>query len=254
MRWRSREGEKATALGDEEGIILGDPVGGHFALFDLAQRGDTIRGSSQSSELPASQGQGIFAASNSSIALGKRFLRETHPIWWFGTGGNPGPFIYRLVGRYLAVSDYTDYRRKLATHAWTRVPVPLASGTFAGVFSLAFRDEEHGIAVGGDYKKPNESTGTAAWTADGGKTWTRAEKPPHGYRSAVAWDADGKAWIAVGTNGSDVSYDDGKRWSPLDKGNWNALSLPWVVGPDGRIAKLGTLRPTESKRKVTAKK
>ncbi|MBV8630138.1 MAG: glycosyl hydrolase, partial [Silvibacterium sp.] len=82
-----------------------------------------------------------------------------------------------------------------------------------------------------------------AWTADGGKTWIAATKPPHGYRSAVAWDADARAWIAVGTNGSDVSYDDGKTWSPLDNGNWNALSLPWVVGPDGRIAKLGALPP-----------
>ena len=52
---------------------------------------------------------------------------------------------------------------------------------------------------------------------------------------------DGKAWIAVGTNGSDVSYDDGKTWSPLDDGKWNALNLPWVVGPEGRIAKLAAL-------------
>ena len=73
---------------------------------------------------------------------------------------------------------------------------------------------------------------------DGGKTWAAAAKPPHGFRSAVAWDADARAWIAAGTNGSDISYDDGKTWVPLDNGNWNALSLPWVVGPDGRIAKL----------------
>ncbi len=121
--------------------------------------------------------------------------------------------------------------------------VPLASGNdSSGVFSLAFRDQHHGIAVGGDYKKPNESNGTAAYTTDGGKTWTAATKPPHGYRSAVAWDAADKAWIAVGTNGSDVSYDDGKTWQPLDNGNWNALSLPWVVGPEGRIAKLVSLK------------
>jgi hypothetical protein len=42
----------------------------------------------------------------------------------------------------------------------------------------------------------------------------------------------------VGTNGSDLSRDDGKSWQPLDDGNWNALSLPYVVGPDGRIARL----------------
>ena len=33
----------------------------------------------------------------------------------------------------------------------------------------------------------------------------------------------------------------GKTWQSLDDGNWNALSLPWIVGPKGRIAKLGAL-------------
>lgn len=122
---------------------------------------------------------------------------------------------------------------------WQSAEAPIAhANASSGIFSLAFRDEKSGIAVGGDYTKPNDSAGTAAWTADGGEHWTAAENPPHGYRSAVAWDADAKAWIAAGTNGSDISYDDGKTWTPLDNGNWNALSLPWVVGPDGRIAKL----------------
>jgi photosystem II stability/assembly factor-like uncharacterized protein len=230
--------EKATALGDEEGVILGDPIQGHFTRFDLAQRGGGVEPSHDLNETPASKEQGAFAASNSSVALGPRFLQAPHPILWFGTGGTPGPFVYRLSGTYKAISDYSDLRRKLAAHTWTRSPVPLASGKAAGVFSLAFRDEEHGMAVGGDYQKPNESAGTAAWSDDGGQHWTAAARPPHGYRSSVAWDADAKAWIAVGTNGSDISYDDGKTWDLLDNGNWNALSLPWVVGPKGRIAKL----------------
>jgi hypothetical protein len=54
----------------------------------------------------------------------------------------------------------------------------------------------------------------------------------------VQWSEAFKAWITVGTNGSDISRDDGKTWQPLDNGNWNALSLPFVVGPNGRIAKM----------------
>ena len=119
------------------------------------------------------------------------------------------------------------------------MPVPLAGGNdSSGVFSLAFRDLKNGIAVGGDYKKPAEPSGTAAWTSDGGLHWTVATKPPHGYRSSVAWSAEIKAWVAAGTNGSDISRDSGKTWNPLDDGNWNALSLPFAVGPDGRIGKL----------------
>jgi len=226
----------SPVLGDEEGVLLGDPVCGFFQRFDLRRRGEEIARSKYLNETPAPAGAGVFAASNSSIvADGKRFQQSVHPILWFGTGGKPGPFVYRLDGIYAEVSAYYP---QLSTHKWSRVRVPLASGDTSGVFSLAFRDTKYGIAVGGDYQKPDASSGTAAWTADGGKTWTAAEKRPHGYRSAVAWDADAKAWIAAGTNGSDISYDDGKTWAPLDNGNWNALSLPWVVGPQGRIAKL----------------
>ncbi len=65
-----------------------------------------------------------------------------------------------------------------------------------------------------------------------------AAVPPHGFRSAVAFDMKLGVWIAVGTNGSDFSRDDGKTWQPLEDGNWNALSLPYVVGNQGRIAVL----------------
>ena len=93
-------------------------------------------------------------------------------------------------------------------------------------------------AVGGDYTKPDERTGTAAWSDDSGRHWTASATPPHGFRSAVQWSEALKAWITVGTNGSDLSRDDGKTWQPLDDGNWNALSLPFVVGPNGRIARI----------------
>jgi photosystem II stability/assembly factor-like uncharacterized protein len=232
------------------GYLLGDPVNGQFVVLATFDGGGAWRPLYEGLELDSAYpGEGAFAASNSSLTLplswsssypGRRRgdtlgrPRGT-PALFFGTGGAKGSRIQVLLARGLA-SGLDGLR-------WESVKLPLASGTdSSGVFSLAFRDQNVGIAVGGDYKKPNESNGTAAYTSDEGKTWTAAAKPPHGYRSAVAWDAPDKAWIAVGTNGSDVSYDDGKTWQPLDNGNWNALSLPWVVGPEGRIAKLVSLK------------
>ena len=70
---------------------------------------------------------------------------------------------------------------------------------------------------------------------------------PHGFRSSVAYDSTTKTWITVGPNGTDISTDDGRNWralkptpaEPADADrNWNALSLPFVVGPHGRIGKL----------------
>jgi hypothetical protein len=110
------------------------------------------------------------------------------------------------------------------------------------VFSIAVApDLSAAVAVGGDYLKPGNTSGTAATVMVPrviAPYAFAAARPPHGYRSAVAWDADAKAWLSVGTNGSDISYDDGKTWVPLDNGNWNALSLPRAVGPDERIGKL----------------
>jgi hypothetical protein len=185
--------------------------------------------------------KGAFAASNSSLLAGVQ-----QPIL-FGTGG---AFLY--AQSYVGDLNFSAASGKpfKMTEQWKRTPIPLANESeSAGVFSVGYHTGEvagygYMVAVGGDYMKPNESARTAAWTNFDSKTWTAATKPPHGYRSAVAWDADAKAWIAAGTNGSDVSYDDGKTWQPLDNGNWNALSLPWVVGPNGRIAKLSALPKT----------
>lgn len=183
--------------------------------------------------------EGIFAASNSSVAISDGHI-------WIGTSGprvigrELGPFQVALCAGAI---DPFSKSCGIPWEGWQSAKVPLASGNEAsGVFSLAFRDLQHGMAVGGDYQRPNDAGGAAAWTDDGGEHWTAAAKPPHGYRSAVAWDAADKAWIAAGTNGSDVSRDGGRTWHPLDNGNWNALSLPWIVGPQGRIAKLVSLK------------
>jgi len=125
------------------------------------------------------------------------------------------------------------------------------SAPSAGIFSIHFRSEQNGVVVGGNYSKPEDPSATAAYSADSGVTWLPAQTPPHGYRSSVAYDPATKTWITVGPNGTDISTDDGRTWravhpnpalhQPPDADrNWNALSLPFVVGPHGRIAKLNT--------------
>jgi photosystem II stability/assembly factor-like uncharacterized protein len=111
-----------------------------------------------------------------------------------------------------------------------------------GIFSLAFLNPLFGIAVGGDYTKPDDAAHNIAITTDGGKKWTAPENGPLGYRSAIAYLPDLKMWIATGTSGSDVSTDKGKTWKSFDKGNYNAMSFilsyaGWAVGPKGAIAR-----------------
>ena len=223
-----QHGDFGFAIGDEHtGVVIGDPVKDRFQTFVMIlghgwfiDYGGCV----------AQEGQAPFAASNTSVFIfgSRRYI--------LGVGGKAGASV--LVSPLLVSGIPND--------PCGRVSVPMAGGTeSAGIFSLWFMDRKKGIAVGGDYTKPNDSTGTAAWSSDGGEHWAAATKPPHGYRSAVQWSGSLKAWITVGTNGSDISRDDGKTWQPLDDGNWNALSLPFVVGPNGRIARLnpGAIAP-----------
>jgi len=203
----------------DHGIVLGDPVDGQFVVLATADGGITWQ---RRHTPPAAPNEGAFAASNTSLAVvgGSEV--------WFGTGGAAGARVFhsRDAGR-----------------TWSVNPTPIRNdGASAGIFSIAFSDERHGIAVGGDYAKPAENTGNIAITADGGETWTAPRGArPAGFRSVVAYLADRQAWIAAGTSGSDISTDGGHTWRNFDAGNFNAVSFVssaagWAVGPRGRIA------------------
>jgi photosystem II stability/assembly factor-like uncharacterized protein len=216
-----QHGDFGYAIGDNHtGVIIGDPINGRFdTRVMFLGYGWFI----DEAGCSASAGQGAFAASNSSVFVfgSRRYI--------LGAGGKGGASVY--ISPLLLTGIGSD--------SCVRTPVPLSGeNDSSGVFSVSFRDLKHGIIVGGDYTKPNKSTGTAAWTDSDWKQWTASTTPPHGFRSAVQWSEALKLWITVGTNGSDISRDDGKTWQPLDNGNWNALSLPFVVGPNGRIARL----------------
>jgi photosystem II stability/assembly factor-like uncharacterized protein len=199
---------------DEHGILLGDPVNGKFVIFTTDNGGESWR---RQKGPGAESGEGAYAASNTCLIV--RGTREA----WFGTG----------AGRVFHSTDGGE--------TWSGAKTRMAKGASAGIFSLAFADGRHGIAVGGDYNKPADTAGNIAMTGDGGKSWTEPAAGPAGYRSAVAYIAGLKMWIAVGTSGSDASTDDGQTWKKFDAGNYNAVSFAgdagWAVGPKGAIAR-----------------
>jgi len=212
--------DAVNVAGQDDFVILGDPVNGRFFVSSTANGGkswDRAKGDG----LQSNEREGAFAASNSAL-----LINWVDGPFAFGTGGPSGARVFIQCD-------------SCASEPWTAYSIPsFPKGPAAGIFSLSYRDWGRLVAVGGDYTRPNDSNGTAAWSTNAGKHWTASTTPPHGYRSAVQWSESLKLWITVGTNGSDISRDDGKTWQPLDNGNWNALSLPFVVGPNGRIAKL----------------
>ena len=237
----------------QSGWLLGDPVNDRFTLFSSHDRGQTWRGQHHKGLDARAAIQGAFAASNSS-------MEGMNGGMSFGTGGTEGAFIYSVTEVGICLDDCSpeDVMRAEQSTKWARVAVPIGDHSEAsGIFSLAeIHDPGNStwfkasfVAVGGNYTKPDDSYATAAFTSDGEKSWIPAQTFPHGYRSAVAYDEATKTWITVGPNGTDISTDDGRNWraaqpnaalheTPDADRNWNALSLPFVVGPHGRIGKL----------------
>jgi photosystem II stability/assembly factor-like uncharacterized protein len=208
------------------GIAFGDSIDGQFCVMTTENGGRVWKRVPPSALPPALENEGAFAASGTNIAVvGKSYA-------WIGTGAG-------AKARVLRTSD--------GGRTWKISETPLVSGPSAGIFSVAFRDRNHGVVVGGDYKKESEAVDNMAVTDDGGATWTLA-KGLSGFRSAVAYVPGASDLVAVGPAGTDYSVDDGRNWRRVEGAGFDTLSLSrnaanrmvvgWGAGVDGRVALL----------------
>lgn len=212
----------------DNGIAFSDPVDGRFLVITTSDGGMSWRRVAPESIPPALPGEAAFAASGTGIVV------QGRNNVWFATGGGTIARVFRSVDR---------------GRTWTVTTTPMPAGNSAGIFSLAFRDERNGVAVGGDYLKPGDARNNVLVTRDGGHTWALpAGTPPAGYRSAVTYLPGAPRLIAVGTSGSDYSTDGGVNWVRMDSVAYNSVSVApgagaaWAVGPRGRIGRFtGTI-------------
>lgn len=204
----------------KHGLALSDPVAGKFRLIETWDGGATWRIVDPAGMPDALAGESGFAASGSCIeaAAGR---------WYIASGGvDPGRVFRSEDG-----------------HVWEVGNSSIVGGAAAGVFSVRFRDYKNGIAVGGDYEKPAGNVDNAAWSKDGGRTWQKAESFPGGYRSGVSLVPGGRTAVAVGTSGSDITYDGGRNYHAIGNGTFDAVECVdkhtcWASGSGGRVAVL----------------
>jgi photosystem II stability/assembly factor-like uncharacterized protein len=209
------------------GIAVGDPVDGRFTIIRTVDGGRTWTPVPAANIPEALPGDGAFAASGTCLVVqGSRHA-------WFGTGGAARARVFRSTDQGVT---------------WAVAPTPIMGGNASsGVFSLAFSDPEHGIAVGGDYRLERDTGDNLALTSDGGKTWAFAGTTRlRSFRSAVAYvpGSKGRRLIAVGPGGTDTSDDGGFTWTPIGDEGFHALSISpaggavWAVGEQGRIGRM----------------
>jgi photosystem II stability/assembly factor-like uncharacterized protein len=213
---------------DKHGLAMSDPVDGKFRIAATSDGGKSWKVQSNAGMPAALPGEFAFAASGTCLVAGPGRTA------WFATGGGDRPRVFRTSdgGRHWRVSDS-----------------PMASGMAAGIFSLAFRNPLFGVAVGGDFEKPNEAVKAASITYDGGRTWklVPADKAPKGYRSGshfVPWSPS--TVVAVGPSGSDVSFDGGRSWKQFYDGSFDSVECAghgshtgcWASGAKGAVGRL----------------
>ncbi len=204
------------------GIVIGDSIDRQFYVLITSNGGKEWTRVPVDKLPPALVNEGAFAASGTNIAVyGKRYA-------WIGLGS---------AGR-ARVLRTTDGGK-----TWKVFETPLKSNQSAGIFSIAFRDERHGIVVGGDYQKEMDASDNVAVTNDGGATWTLM-KGLSGFRSVVAYMPGTATLIALGPSGGDISRDDGQSWSALPGPGFDSFSFPrryslgWGSGAQGAIGRL----------------
>ena len=210
----------------DNGIAVSDPVGGKLLLMKTTNGGKEWSRIPPENLPPILEGEYGFAASGTGIAV----FGDEHV--WIATGG--------AAARVFRSADRGS--------TWRVTQTPIVSGTpSSGIFSIAFRDAQNGLVVGGDYQNPRFANGNVARTTDGGASWTLIAEPKSvAFKSCAAYVPNSKSSVLVtlGTSGSNYSTDDGLTWVRLDSLGYNTLSLSpsgkvgWAAGAEGRIAKL----------------
>ena len=208
---------------DQEGIAIGDPTENCISIIITRDGGDTWNKLACDILPKAIYGEAAFAASDTNIAIVDNHI-------WVATGGEASRILY------------SPDKGK----TWKVFETPIVQGLeTTGMYSIAFYDELHGFAIGGDYTKPDNNIANKIRTKNGGKTWevvANGENP--GYRSCLQYipNRAGKELVTVGFKGIDYSNDSGESWKHLsDEGFYTIRflndSVAYAAGA-GRISKL----------------
>ncbi len=209
-----------TFWNDDEGIAVGDTMNGCMSIITTRDGGNTWT-KLACSQLPEGiVGEGAFAASNTNIAVvgDKTWVATTKRILFSGDKG--------------------------LTWEVQNTPIKIAEPT-EGIYSIAFYDENIGVAIGGDYTEPERKTENKAITTNGGKTWEiMADGMLPNYRSCIQFipNTDGQGLVALGFTGIAYSSDMGKSWNQLSDESFFTLrfqndSVAFAAGRD-RISRL----------------
>ena len=210
------------------GIAIGDAVNDAISLLRTNDGGAHWERVPPDSLPRALPGEGSFAASGTCLA--------TRP------GGRAWIVMNNAAhARVMSTRDYGAH--------WRIDTLPLTTRDGVGAQSVSFRDDLHGIVLGGGYAaKPGDVE--VALTRDGGVTWSNGGSPPLAtgvWGGVYVPHARDALVVAVGPSGAAYSNDDGATWARIDSLVYWSVGFAspnagWAGGKGGRITRLTTAR------------
>lgn len=178
---------------EREGLMYGDAINGRMLLIRTTDGGMTWSEIPESLRPELKEGEGSFAASGTNIRCmqsGKTFI---------ATGGQ--------TSRFFISADKGN--------TWTVTHPPIIQGkTMTGIFSMAFKSDNEGIIVGGNYEIDSLKQDHMYLTTDGGKSWQKPSRATRGIREGSEFLTHSLV-VATGYPGIDYSTDGGRTWLPL---------------------------------------
>jgi photosystem II stability/assembly factor-like uncharacterized protein len=213
----------------DHGVAMSDEVDGHFPIIMTDDGGRRWKPVDQATVPEALPGEGSFAASGSCV------VTRAPGLAWIGTGNSSATRVMRTTNR---------------GRSWQVATTPLPSGEGVGLASVAFRDDQHGVAMGGSMMDSSSRADDIAVTSDGGRSWTASGRAPFSsaiYGGVYVPGAATPTIFAVGPGGAAASPDEGRSWVSVDTVAYWAVGFAspdagWAVGPRGRITKLSSVR------------
>lgn len=182
----------SIAFWDENnGLLLGDPVDGFYVIKRTKDGGKTWNRITKNNIPKMLENESAFAASGNTLIV------DDNGKAWFTTGGS-------------SASVYTSIN---FGNTWQRASVPLHQQTpTSGGYALALNPLKQLFVMGGDYLKREDSYKNLAMLKD--NKWLNVDNNDQGLRTAMA--CIDNLCIATGKLSSDISFDNGLNWQPLN--------------------------------------
>ncbi len=222
----------------KKGVLVGDPINGHFVLLKTTDGGNTWQELDTSKTPRAMEGEAVFAASGTSLRCwGKK-------DFGFVTGGS----ISRFISMNIKKNDYRPVR------------LPMIQGTSSqGAFSFA-KSNDYWFYAGGDFLNDTQTTSPNFCYSNKVNTISNIYPGENtkGYKSCIELAIERTkersygypVYISTGTSGTEIgslvcdflSYQ--FRWTTCSNEPFHTVrkakkgKAVYLAGPKGKIGRL----------------